>query len=347
MPKTRLSALWWALLVPGCADPSEPPPVRWSEQQSGTSASLRGVCAVSADVAWASGAEGTCLRTLDAGRTWRAIAVPDSRELDFRDVHATGDGRAWLLTAGTPARIYHTMDDGETWRVQYEATSDAAFFDSFAFWDARRAVVFGDPVDGEFDVLVTHDGGQSWLRLAPDALPPPTKGEAGFAASGTCVATQVDGHGWIATGGKAARVLRTTDGGQSWRATPTPMIAGWPSAGIFSVAFRDPQNGVLVGGDYLDPTNPLRNAARSGDGGATWHVCVDTPPAGYRSCVAPWPGRPGTWLAVGPDGCDESRDDGSSWRLIASVGYHSLAFEPSGKSGWAVGADGRIARVHR
>lgn len=347
MPKRRLCLLALTLATASCSEPSGPPPVRWSEQPSGTRASLRGVCAVDTETCWASGSDGTCLRTTDGGRSWQKLWISEADALDFRDVHALDAHRAWLLTAGTPARIYHTVDGGETWIIQHEAADEAAFYDSFAFWDHQRAVAFGDPIDDAFDLLVTANGGQTWTRPTRRAAPAPLKGEAGFAASGTCVAVTGADLGWIGTGGKAARVLRTVDGGRSWQAASTPILAGWPSAGIFSIAFRDEDHGVVVGGDYLDPDNPLRNAAFSHDGGKTWLPTTRSGPAGYRSCVAAWPGYPGTWLTVGPNGCDESSDDGRSWSTISRVGYHSLAFEASGRAGWAVGSDGRIARITR
>ena len=49
----------------------------WAPQNSNTTASFRGISAVSADVAWASGTGGTFLRTTDGGKTW--VAVPSAR----------------------------------------------------------------------------------------------------------------------------------------------------------------------------------------------------------------------------------------------------------------------------
>src|SRR5688500_18412097 len=55
-------------------------------QDSGVDVRLRGISAVSTDVAWASGREGTVLRTVDGGKHWQVIKVPGAGELDFRDV---------------------------------------------------------------------------------------------------------------------------------------------------------------------------------------------------------------------------------------------------------------------
>src|SRR4051812_43171986 len=92
---------------------------QWSPQQSGTTARLRAVSAVSAQVAWASGARGSVLRTVDGGATWQALTVPGAGELDFRDVHAVDHRTAHVLSigAGDLSRIYQTTDAGATWTL--------------------------------------------------------------------------------------------------------------------------------------------------------------------------------------------------------------------------------------
>ncbi|MGH9799779.1 MAG: WD40/YVTN/BNR-like repeat-containing protein, partial [Blastocatellia bacterium] len=61
---------------------------QWLEQSSGTAARFRGISAVSDQIAWASGANGTYARTIDGGKTWQAAVVPGAEKLDFRDVEA-------------------------------------------------------------------------------------------------------------------------------------------------------------------------------------------------------------------------------------------------------------------
>src|SRR5687768_17240736 len=57
-------------------------------QASGTTALLQAVSAVNASVVWASGHDGTYVRTLDGGEAWVAARVPGADTLQFRDVHA-------------------------------------------------------------------------------------------------------------------------------------------------------------------------------------------------------------------------------------------------------------------
>jgi len=47
-------------------------------QNSGTTTRLRGVSAVNENVAWASGAAGTVLRTVDGGARWDRVSVPNA-----------------------------------------------------------------------------------------------------------------------------------------------------------------------------------------------------------------------------------------------------------------------------
>jgi len=62
---------------------------QWQTQDSHSTASLRGIHAVSDAVGWASGTDGTILRTEDGGKDWQRCATPSGAEkLDFRGVWA-------------------------------------------------------------------------------------------------------------------------------------------------------------------------------------------------------------------------------------------------------------------
>jgi photosystem II stability/assembly factor-like uncharacterized protein len=263
-------------------------------QFSHTTESLRGGSAVSRQVAWASGTHGTYLRTTDGGLTWTPAQVPEAGALDFRAVVAFSADEAFLMSAGPgeQSRIYHTSDGGRHWELQFSNTNPKGFFDSMVFWDSRHGVVVGDPIADEsgklkFEVLLTDDG-QNWRLVPPAQLPAAMDGEGAFAASNTCLAilpSASDSNIWFATGGKAARVFHSADRGQSWQVFDTPIVHGPDSAGIFSIAFRDPMHGVIAGGDYKRPRDDGPNLAFTEDGGKTWTLSALHPLA-YFSAVA-------------------------------------------------------------
>jgi photosystem II stability/assembly factor-like uncharacterized protein len=320
-----------------------------AEQVSGTTARLQAVSVVTSQVVWASGARGTWVRTLDGGEAWMAGVVPGAESLEFRDVHAASADTAWLLSAGPGdrSRIYFTADGGKTWALQFTNAEPRAFFDCIAFWDARRGLAVSDAVDGRFIVLSTTDGGTTWGRVADEALPPAVEGEGMFAASGTCLMTHGTHHAWFGTGaGKTARVIRTTDGGNTWVAAGTPIVQNTATAGIMSLVFFDDTNGLALGGDLVITGGPTNNVAATADGGRTW-VLVGRPTfSGAVYGAAAVPGRGESVVAVGPGGSSWSPDGGRTWRPLPQPpgGYWSIGSSLGGTI-WMVGPRGRITRV--
>src|SRR2546421_902364 len=316
---------------------------QWTLQTSGGTARLRGVSSVSERVAWASGSGSTVLRTEDSGATWKKITVTGDA-LDFRDIDAIDERTAYVLSIGngSASRIYKTTDAGASWTLQFRNDDRQAFLDAMTFWDADHGVVIGDSVDLKFYILMTSNGGRSWTRVTTDGLAPALPNEGAFAASGTNIAVYGKKYAWIGLGSAArARVLRTTDGGRTWKVSETPLRSG-QSSGIFSVAFRDAKHGVVVGGDYQKEKEAVDNLAITSDGGVTWTLVKGL--SGFRSVVAYVPGTT-TLVAIGPAGADYSTDDGSTWSVISGPGFDTFSFVRGQRFGWAAGARGTIGRL--
>jgi len=315
----------------------------WSNQSSGVTARLRGVSAVSERVAWASGSGSTVLRTNDGGTRWQKLTVTNDN-VDFRDIDAVNAETAYVLSVGNgPAsRIYKTSDAGATWTLQFKNENPKAFLDAMSFWDADHGIVFGDSIDGQLDILITENGGNTWSRLSSPNLPPALPNEGAFAASGTNIAVVGKSHAWIGTGAAAkSRVLRTSDNGHTWQVSDTPVAAG-QSSGIFSIAFRDTKHGVIVGGDYTKEKEAVNNLAFTRHGGATWTLAKGL--SGFRSVVAYVPGTK-IIVAIGPAGSDFSTDDGQTWKPVDGPGFDTFSFVQGKTIGWAAGAKGTLAKL--
>ena len=327
-------------------------------QNSNTPNSLIAVSPVNERVVWASGRNGTFVKTTNGGKTWTAGVVPGAETLQFRGLYAVSADVAYLQSIGnnpTDFRIYKTTNGGATWTMQFQNQNPLAFYDCISFWTPRRGLSHSDSVNGVFPDLRTRDGGRHWEDISAN-MPPALPGEASFAASNTCLATQGALNAWIVTGiSDSARVLATTDGGNTWNAYDTPLFSSINGAGAFTVAFRDPYRGIVGGGD-LDPADPNNaRTAISRDGGRTWSLTNAPPVTGAIFGLAYVAG--GNREARTSD--DESRsvvvtanaggaawtpDEGKTWFSLPLTGYWAVAFA-SPKAGWLVGVNGTITKI--
>ena len=117
-------------LPPNAHDPrssplsSSPPaaPAQWQIQTAPTTADLRGIHALGNGIAWASGSEGTVLRTTDDGAHWQRCATPpDADHLDFRGIQAFDASTAIVMSSGKGplSRLYKTTDACQTWKLVF------------------------------------------------------------------------------------------------------------------------------------------------------------------------------------------------------------------------------------
>jgi photosystem II stability/assembly factor-like uncharacterized protein len=334
-----VAALVAALTFPAAARANHAP--HWVPVPTGSTQQYRGLAAVSARIAWVGGSDGEVLRTTDGGHTWQNVSPPDTKGLLFRDVEAFSAYRASVLAIGNgeASRIYTTFDGGRHWKQAFTNDDANAFYDCMDFFaDGRRGLAMSDPVDGRFRILATNDFGLSWHVLPNRGMPPAQTGEAGFAASGTCLVTSGNRDAWLGSGGGAtARVYHSRDGGFTWRASDAP-IPSTAAGGVFSLAFRTPRDGVMVGGDFLAPTNGVRASGFTHDGD-TWRQGGDL--SGYRSGVDFVWGSRDTLIAVGPTGSDISYDGARHWIAFDTADYDAVDCVPF--TCWASGPAGAVA----
>jgi photosystem II stability/assembly factor-like uncharacterized protein len=352
-------------------------------QDSHSTASFRGIHSLGNGVAWASGTEGTVLRTTDDGANWeRCTTPPDAEKLDFRGIQAFDQNTAIVMSSGKGdlSRLYKTTDACKTWKLVFTNPDKDGFWDSIKI-DPKEKVfgsLVGDPVNGRFAIFLTFDGGNKWerRRVLPEALDK----EGLFAASNSSLVLQNNGmspEGFITGGPNGARLLMIAvcGGGDSdcfelgdfgpikpadknrgkleqvyWQKATLPLAKG-DSAGAFSIGVDD-QSGywykaVIVGGDYKDPTSNKSTAAYTNLKIGRAYLPAQTPPHGYRSSVA-HDATTKTWITVGPNGTDTSRDDGKNWTALKPAAQDP----PDADKNWnalslpfAVGPKGRIGKL--
>lgn len=255
--------------------------------------------------------------------TWIRLFRTDSSLLGMRSLAKVNDA-LFVLSIESPALLYK-LHEGDI-KLVYQENHPKAFYDSMDFWNDQEGIAIGDPTDDCMSVIITRDGGETWTKLSCDDLPKAKEGEAAFAASDTNISIVGD-HTWVATGGKASRILYSPDKGKIWEVFETPIIQGKETTGMYSIDFYDENNGFAIGGDYTKPNDTLNNKIRTKDGGKTWQVLANGKGPGYRSCVQYIPNSNAKELvAVGFKGIDYSNNSGDTWTHLSDEGFYTIRF---------------------
>lgn len=314
-------------------------PKGWEMMETPVASSLRGLSPLTNRIIWASGSNGTWLRTLDGGQSWDHGVIAGLDSVDFRDIEAFDASTAVAMSSGQPAVIYRTEDGGKTWKEVFRG-SDADFFDGMAFFK-NHGYVIGDEVGGRWRIFTSKDLGKSWGNL--ETSPMAEKGSGSFAASGSGIIVDED-EIWFASGGSKSNIFYSYNSGITWIEVGTPILQGESSQGIFSLTRLDENILIGVGGDYLQPELSMKNAIISLHNGRDWSLITGNFPSGYRSGVTYFPFH--HWLiSVGPNGSDFSSNSGMDWEKFSDEAFHSVFLDKSFGSVWASGPNGKIARL--
>jgi photosystem II stability/assembly factor-like uncharacterized protein len=303
--------------------------------------SIRGLSVVDDRVVWFSGSKGYVGRSIDGGANWKVQQVKDFEKVDFRSLYAFDSLKAIIANAGSPASILKTADGGKTWKEVYRNEQPEIFLDGIDFWDDKRGILYGDPINGRMEILKTHNGGDTWVEVSKQHRPLLSDGEASFAASGTGIRCFDNTNVVIATGGTVSRLWLSHNDGESWFPFEVPIIQGKASTGIFSVGIGKKKI-VVVGGDYEIDSLKQDHVFVSAKEDYVWQKpTIQT--GGYRSGVEFISGK--TWIAVGQGGADISSDDAKTWKPFeAGKGLHVVRRARNGKKVFMAG-NGRVVEV--
>ena len=372
-------SIWFMALALAASVPAI---AQWQIEDSHTTADLRGISNVDSKVAWASGTNGTVLRTLDGGAKWQQCAVPPAAEsLDFRGVQAFDANTAIVMASGKGdlSRLYKTGDGCKTWKLLLTNPDAEGFWDAIRFSDSRNGFLLGDPVRNKFVLLGTYDGGEHWTRASVRTLELSDAKMSVFAASNSALlfSAQEPVPAFLTSGPSGAFLFagayQSGKHGEWGPALcgpgrdkiPPPKClstvltfevlsiaidAGSDTSGAFSIASAglNGYRAVVVGGDYRDPQ---KGAAAYLDRKFEGFPPAENPPHGYRSAVA-YDEELNAWITVGPNGTDVSTDDGRNWRAVhPDARLHEA---PDADRNWnavslpfAVGPKGRIGKLDR
>lgn len=235
------------------------------------------------------------------------------KKLQFRTL-AQDKNAFYAINIESPAEFFKI--DKKTLRseIVFKDTAKTAFYDALHFVNDRLAYTFSDAnKDNKLKLAIFNN--EKWNMLKNDITL--NEGEAAFAASNTNIASTKKNL-WIATGGKASRILKLNCKTNKFEIFNTPFIQGESSQGIYSIDFLDDKFGIAVGGDYTKQADNINNIATTNDGGETWQIQASGKNAGYTTCVKIKPNSKGKEIiSVGDQHISYSSDFGKTWKKIS------------------------------
>lgn len=260
------------------------------------------------------------------------VIPPPISVLDrFYGVAEPSQDQLWLV--GSFGKIIKSSDGGRSWTIQ--RTGGDINLQAVATWDASTAVAVGD----DASMLVTQDGGTTWETRSSDAIPANIKlmdvgvfpdGQAWAVGDrGTILRsddrgatwrlmreredvglqgfTKVGNRVWVV--GEFGTILHSEDDGASWE-TQDSGTGSYLSA----VAFRDPDNGLVVGLDGA--------ILATADGGATW-TPIRTSEHNHYFAVA-WDGS--HWFLSGANGLIAAADAAATNWDVRQLGKNDFSW---------------------
>ena len=223
------------------------------------------------NVVWATGFDGTgaglnmqqFTKTIDGGNNWESSIIDiGNTNLGISMIHGHDSETAWLVAypRGTNqvGGIFKTTDGGQSWSRQDSANynTSSSFANVVYFWDENVGFAQGDPINGEFELYVTSDGGSNWNQVPGSSIPNPLGGEYGYTRQIEVVGDNV----WFTT--NRGRVFVSADRGNNWDVYETPLSDFGGAEENGNLSFSDSQNGIII--------NNNANVYRSYNGGFSW-----------------------------------------------------------------------------
>ncbi len=317
---------------------------KWQNVPIEVKSSFRALSVVDDHVAWVAGSKGWIGRSINGGKAWSFTQVKNFETLDFRSVYAFDSLTSIIANAGSPGYIFRTNDGGKNWQSVYRNENKEAFIDGIDFWNDKKGIAYGDPINGKMLLISTQDGGLTWHELPDNQRPTLKDGEASFAASGTGIRCFNKIQISITTGGKVSRLWRSKDEGKTWKPTNLPIIQGEESTGAFSAVFWKNKYGAVVGGDFKNDAQNGKHVYCTQDGGKTW-VLPLRPTRGLRECIE-FLGND-YMVAVGPQGADISNEGGFNWVALSDEkGFHVVRKARNGSLIIAAG-NGKVSIINK
>ena len=265
---------------PAASQASSPPAVKgvWEPVNYPEDLTLNDAFFVTPEIGWVAGAGGTILHTRDAGATWTAQlgGDPQSKDAPIGRLRFVSETQGWAIqSAGIEMYKLLSTTDGQRWSTVSTFRAYGGLLD-YAFTTPTNGV----HVAANENVAAIHhttDGGRTWKEAFPLNACRSRMEVQGLTRELSCtikslhMATATTGYAFGGfTRPDVLLVLKTEDGGASWKMSPATVSADVYTAFWSQAAFFIDENRGIVGLNG-------REMQATSDGGRTWQGVVGTP----------------------------------------------------------------------
>jgi photosystem II stability/assembly factor-like uncharacterized protein len=270
-------------------------------------------------------------RTNNGGQTWQLVLQDQSAGYQVHFFDALNG-----LIYRDPYHVKYTTDGGLNWNVPANIPAGLATTGIFNYpgsdTDVQGNSYFTGLVNGQF--FTSNNRGQTW-KAFPTPLQTPLSDLAfenettGLAASTYTVFKP--SLGWT-TGGKPSKLIRTSDGGQTWSEIPAAQLP-FPGQKLFISVMT----ATGVPGEYIMDAGPNEQddnytTFRSTDGGLSWQVLTQCPDEalGTMAFKSPNVGWAGNSLLKSTQDAMFFKWDPQASKVVFTVDLGNLPPSPAG-----------------
>lgn len=255
-------------------------------------------------------------RSLDAGKTWKAMGLEDTRHISRIRIHPRDPDLVYVAAMGhlfgpnEQRGVFRSRDGGETWERVHHVNDDAGCVDLAmdptnarvlyaSFWRIRRTPYSLDSGGEGSSIWKSTDGGDTWQEITRN----PGLPEGTIGISGVSVSASNPENVYAIIEAEEGGVFRSRDAGETWRRVNSD---------------RDlRQRAWYYTRIYADPTDEEKvyvlnvGFHRSRDGGATYErISV---PHGDNHDLWIDPGDTHRMIQSNDGGANVSTDGGETW----------------------------------
>lgn len=305
---------------------------QWSEQVSGSTATLTSVYSLDNSNVWVCGYTGVVLRTTNGGVNWincTGNGIPTNVSLiNITGVPGVSTNALTAGYSGSNTWVWRTTNSGANWTQVF---TEVGFINAICMFSATNGFMTGDPAGGRWSLWKTTNGGANWDSAG--MYLPQVGAEAGWNNALSYASSNI----WFGTNN--TKIYFSSNNGSSWTGLPTT-----GELNSYAIWFH-PQlmdgYGLFGGGTLWQTSNNGLNWTLLNSLGSSNFGGITSTPLPVNNLVQP------AWYVRTSNIIYYSSNFGANW--IAeytnplTMQYRHISMAYPGRGLWAVGTLGKIS----